>query len=217
MHCQVNSLQAGLCNGRLFSCAGHGVSPDLPQHVLGLDSTYMFTMVRHPWDRLLSTFHYLKANPHSAMLAPDINTSVLLSLAPTIQAFVAYPGINNCMTKMLNGLRCGESIEINEQHLDVAKRVLTALQGFGITGYFKTSICLFYWMYGGDVNSQFFQKWRQGHYDKGSAMDILGQETYNVFLHREKFDLELYSYAHSLFLSRLSTTGCPIIDHIEVI
>ena len=172
-------------------------------------------MLRHPWGRLQSCYYYLIAHPNSNLLSPDINTTALLSTAPTIQEFIAYPGISNCMTKMLNGIRCGADKEVTAVHLDVAQKVLTAMTGFGITEYFNTSVCLFYWMYGGDVHDRYFQRWRVGGYQSMTAEQSMSHEAYQLFLHRERFDLALYSFAEDLFLSRLQATGCPVVDGLS--
>lgn len=50
---QEEQQKAGLCNGRLFSCMGHAVTPDLPTIVLN-SPTNVITFLREPFARLQS-------------------------------------------------------------------------------------------------------------------------------------------------------------------
>jgi hypothetical protein len=64
---QYSDQTSGLCNGKLFSCAGHRVAAELPKLVF-TTRTNMLTMLRHPWYRL----QVLNCNPfvlkHTSML-----------------------------------------------------------------------------------------------------------------------------------------------------
>jgi hypothetical protein len=57
----------GLCGGRLYSCAGHRVDPELVAVAASL-RTNLVTLLRHPWARLSSDFHYYRRRPDSAHL-----------------------------------------------------------------------------------------------------------------------------------------------------
>jgi hypothetical protein len=213
----------GLCDGRLFSCAGHVVS-SLVGNATIANNANMFTMLRHPLKRLISSYQYLSSNPSSNMLEPYVNTSQLLQYIhspPESRAttavesesdfirFVKYPGIANCMTKMLNGYQCGEDVAISESHLQNAQRVISAFAGFGITEHFKSSVCLFYWMYGGGtVKQSYFGVFREGNYSKDSAGHVLGKLGMNEVRSVERYDLALYEFAEQLFKQRIAVTEC---------
>jgi len=166
-----------LCNGRLFACAGHRVSPHL-LNSFRLEETNAVTMLRHPWNRLQSDYHYFKSKPNSAHLSPEIDPIALLAYhehehehehestyneLSGLVRFIHYPGISNCMTKMLNGFQCGDdldhvlqSVGDDEYSTDMKEELLltnakNSLQSFlfvGIQEQFDRSICLFVWMYG---------------------------------------------------------------------
>jgi hypothetical protein len=183
----------------------------LPQVVLSNQGN-MITMLRHPWNRLQSDYHYFLSKPHSQHLGKEINTTHLLQIVSTLFDYTQYPGIANCATKMLNGYQCGELVELNDSHAVTAKQVLTAIPWFGITEYFNTSVCQFSWMYGGDPQPLHFQRYRQGQYQHLSMEEALDDTQRRLFLHSERYDLMIYEFALSLFLQRHQVTECPIID-----
>jgi hypothetical protein len=78
---------------------GHLVTPALPD--MALSGNYnVITMMRNPWKRIQSDFHYIRSRPHSGHLGPNINlTSVIFSLNSTLD-LALYPGIANCATKV---------------------------------------------------------------------------------------------------------------------
>jgi hypothetical protein len=202
----------GLCEGRLYSCAGHRVSADLPRLTIH-SSTNLLTMLRHPFNRLQSDYHYIRSKPESGHLGPEINVTHLLESVHSVYEYTAYPGIANCATKMLNGIQCCDSDAVlTDRHLDVAKEVLMAMLWFGITEQFKTSVCLLAWMYGGTPRPRHFRKSRQGIYQRRDMSEEFSDIEAEAFLHRERFDLELYRYAVEIFEHRRQHTGCPSID-----
>ena len=169
-------------------------------------------MLRHPWNRLQSNYFYMKSIPSSKILGAEINETHLLDSVNSVYEFSAYPGIANCATKMLSGIQCGAAVEVNETHLGIAKEVLSASLFFGLTEYFKTSVCMLSWMYGGDVLPYHFKKAREGNYTRKTMREALSDEQLTAFLHRERFDLSLYDFAEEMFQHRLQLIGCPNID-----
>lgn len=207
-------MSNALCDGRLVSCIGHTVSARLPQVALSHRGS-MITMLRHPWDRLQSDYHYLLSKPQSQHLGEEINTSHVFEKSSTLFDYTQYPGISNCATKMLNGYQCGENIDLNDSHGEIAKQVLTALPWFGITEYFKTSVCQFSWMYGGDPQAFHFQVFRKGQYKYMRMEEALNDTQQKSFTYSERYDLQIYAFALNLFLQRHEVTGCPVIDKVR--
>ena len=66
-------------------------------------------------------------NPTTAVLGPEIDVAHLLNTTNNVLDYAIYPGISNCMTKMLNGIQCGENIELTESHLTIAKEYVDYL------------------------------------------------------------------------------------------
>ena len=169
-------------------------------------------MLRHPWNRLQRNYFYMKSIPSSKILGAEINETHLLDSVNSVYEFSAYPGIAKCATKMLSGIQCGAAVEVNVTHLGIAKEVLSASLFFGLTEYFKTSVCMLSWMYGGEVLSYHFKKHREGNYVKRTMREALSDEQLAAFLHRERFDLSLYAFAEDIFQHRLQLIDCPNID-----
>jgi hypothetical protein len=78
---------------------GHSVSPHLPSLVIDGEAQ-VITMLREPWKRIQSDFHYLQSRHSSGHLGPNLNVSVLLSSVTTVIDYALYPGIANCATKV---------------------------------------------------------------------------------------------------------------------
>ena len=103
-----------LCNGQLFACAGHRVSRDM-FHLLTSQYTNAVVMIRHPFYRLQSDYHYIYHKPNTQHLSPEIDIAALGAVIRqeyprSWLQYIRYPGVSNCMTKMLNGYACGADI-----------------------------------------------------------------------------------------------------------
>lgn len=207
----ASELYQGLCNGRLFSCAGHRVASNLPE-LSFRDSTNMITILREPFNRLQSDYYYLKSKPESMHLGEEINTTHLLSTVKSLNDYTMYPGISNCATKMLNGIQCGDNIQLNDSHIETAKKVLMAFLWFGITEYFNTSVCQFSFLYGGDPIPLHFTKSRVGNYEYKSKHEVFSSREVEIFNEIHRFDIEVYNFAVHVFLNRVKVTKCPVID-----
>jgi hypothetical protein len=205
---QVN----GLCDGRLYSCAGHRVAPNIYQ-VTNQMRTNMVTLLRHPWARLSSDYHYFRTRPTSAHLSPEIDAAHLIKHTHSIYDHALYPGIANCATKMLNGIQCGAvpNPPLNHTHLAIAKDMLMLMIFVGVTEHFKSSVCLMAWMHGGNPQPSHFRPSRQGNYPRQTMEQALTPDELATFTHSERFDLELYAYGRSVFLNRLELSGCPLL------
>jgi len=203
----------GLCNGRLFSCMGHAVHPSLPELVIKTE-TYLVILLRHPWERMQSDYHHTVAHPFTGHLGPNLDVSKVLESVSGPLEYALYPGISNCATKMLNGYHCGDKVKLSEHHLDVAKSVLDNALFVGISEYFKTSICLFSWIYGGTPKEYHFNKFREGNYTH-IGIDELTESDIKSFRDSERYDLSLYAYALQDFMEKLALTRCPLFDKVH--
>ena len=122
----------------------------LPEVVLS-SPTNLLTILRDPFRRLQSDYHYIRSKPQTEHLAPEVNVTELLQSVKSFRDFVFYPGISNCATKMLNGIPSGSTNKLlTDEHLVIAKKVLLATLWFGISEYFDSSVCLLAWMYGSE-------------------------------------------------------------------
>lgn len=204
---RANKLSDGLCGGRLFSCQGHRTHRDLPDRVFQSMSTSLVTLLRDPWSRVISDYNYILSKPTTRHLSPEQN---LTNLFPTdVFSYVMTPGINNCATKMLNGFQCGEVVDLTNDHLDIAKQVISKILFVGLTENFKQSLCLFTWMYGGEVAPVHLTKTRQTAYRTSKNIkDVLSPHQRSMFKTAYRYDIELYSFARELFDNRYQLTGC---------
>lgn len=208
---RLDSGDEGLCDGRLFSCAGHRVSSALPEVVLSRP-TNLLTMLRDPYKRLQSDYNYILSKPQTEHLSPEINVTTMLQAVSSFRDFIFYPGVANCATKMLNGIPCGDSThELTDDNLVVAKKVLLAMLWFGISEYFNSSVCLLAWMYGSEPKPLHFKRgFREGTYAHREIVEVLSDDDITKFRESEKYDLELYEFAKSIFIERMAFSGCPL-------
>ena len=84
-------------------------------------------------------------------------------------SYITYPGISNCMTKMLNGIQCGDDINYNTvdmvKMVKNAKLALFSLAFVGVQEQYKLSLCLFSYLYGGTLDEyHILQQSRVGTY-----------------------------------------------------
>ena len=164
-------------------------------------------MMRDPWKRAISDYNYILARPDTKHLSPEQNVSALFPI--DVFGYLMAPGISNCATKMLNGYQCGEVVELQERHLDIAKQVLSKMLFVGLTDQFLKSVCLFSWLYGGEVKKEHTRKSRETKYTTSSDInDVLTRDQILLFLHAYRFDIELYGFATEIFESRFQLTGC---------
>lgn len=86
--------------------------------------TYLVTLLRDPWKRIQSDYHYTRSHPNSGHLGPNIDVKRVLSSTSSIFEYIQFPGISNCATKMFNGYHCGDDVELTDFHLETAKRYI---------------------------------------------------------------------------------------------
>lgn len=174
--------------------------------------TNAVTMLRHPWARIQSDYYYMRAFPETKHLSPEIDVSHVLTTCHSPQDYALYPGVSNCATKIFNGIPCGDaSVTLTSEHLEIAKESLMHLLFIGIMEHYRSSLCVFTWMYGGSpsVSTLVTQVIRGGTYPLLS-WDDLDPSFRERFREQESMDLQLYSYAYSLFVDRLALTNCTL-------
>jgi hypothetical protein len=92
----------GLCNGRLYSCMGHHVQPNLPNIVLH-ENNNIITLLRHPWSRLQSDYYYIKYIQMSGAHMNIQNSTIvenILNGKMSLFEYITLPEVSNCMTKV---------------------------------------------------------------------------------------------------------------------
>lgn len=164
-------------------------------------------MMRDPWQRAISDYNYILNRPDTQHLSPEQNISALFPIG--VFAYLMAPGISNCATKMLNGYQCGEIVQLQENHLNIAKQVLSKILFVGLTDQFLKSLCLFSWLYGGEVKLEHTRKSRQTKYTTSRNInEVLTIDQILLFRQVYRFDIELYTFAAEMFDSRFQLTGC---------
>lgn len=166
-------------------------------------------LFREPRARLVSAFHH---NSHSNGMDPAERHRMLAALKSIpderkrLAAFVAYPGLANCMTKMVLGFACASPVEISSDMLDEAKRRVREDFAFvGLTNAWNQSVCLFHRMWGGRTLAVEFENTRPGGYrSTPSAADA----NYLREIGYADRDTELYAEVEALFSRRLRQYGC---------
>jgi hypothetical protein len=144
---------------------------------------HYFTMLRHPVDRVLSLYSYLRNYPGYERLK-DM----------TIEEFVrSEPEAQNCQTVLL----CGYPVQYD---ISLAKERLASFDAVGITERFDESIYLLKSVY----------NWADIHYEKINITKTklrrsdVPKETIKLIEDHNKLDMELYLFAKELLQSRLN-------------
>lgn len=147
-------------------------------------------MFRDPLERLASAFRHGKhawGLPRRAQ--PD------LAKVTTIEQFVAFPGIQGCQTKMVNGHFCAAHEPVN------ATNAVQRLKDFafvGLTSHWNHSVCLFHHMWGGPLHENEFINIRPNPTeDSHTLASTLDPNT-------DPHDRLLYHAAEALFAERLA-------------
>lgn len=144
---------------------------------------HYFTMLRHPVDRVLSLYSYLRNYPGYERLK-DM----------TLEEFVrTEPEANNCQTLLL----CGYPVQYD---LNLAKERLESFDAVGITERFDESLYLLKAVY----------NWNDIHYNKVNITKKklrradVPKETIKLIEDYNKLDMELYQFAKELLQKRLN-------------
>eukprot|EP00056_Hartaetosiga_gracilis_P013013 m.211081 g.211081 ORF g.211081 m.211081 type:complete len:495 (-) comp13785_c0_seq1:199-1683(-) len=104
---------------------------------------------RDPRTRLVSAYNYRK---HTFGMN-KVDREHLLQTTRTVESFANFPGVSSCQTKMLVGYTCGQYVDVNENHLERAKAVVSKhLALGGVLEHWNASVCLFHRKFGGPMH-----------------------------------------------------------------
>ncbi|RVT57208.1 sulfotransferase family 2 domain-containing protein [Niallia taxi] len=143
-----------------------------------------FTMLRHPVDRVLSLYYYLKENDY-----PGYEWMKEMTLEEFVEA---TPEAQNNQTTLL----CGYPINPD---VNIAKERIMSFDMVGITELFNESLYLFKKTF----------KWHNIQYRKMNmtksrlTKEVLPEETLRLIEKYNEMDIEVYDYAKKLLLNKL--------------
>lgn len=106
------------------------------------------SIVRDPTDRILSAFYYSQ-HTDGLNITQWADLGKTCGLGKDAWCYANYPGVSNCMTKMLIGERCSVPFELNAEHLEEAKRIVKNMAFVGLTSEYNEAICQFHKVFGG--------------------------------------------------------------------
>lgn len=152
-------------------------------------STYI-TMLRHPIDRVISTFYFIRSNPHHPFYREANNMNLKdFVLSTDIEADFL---VNNMQTSFLSG----GYYPPKKDHLEIAKENLVKyFEVVGITERFNESIFLMKKALG----------WKKIVYKSKNItrnrprIDELSAEILEIIKQKNQLDIELYNFAVQLF------------------
>eukprot|EP00051_Salpingoeca_urceolata_P007793 m.100609 g.100609 ORF g.100609 m.100609 type:complete len:352 (-) comp15408_c0_seq3:115-1170(-) len=183
-------------------------------------------LFRDPRKRLLSGYNHGK---HSFGLPFYLKQS--LRELPDLRAYVEFPPIASCMTKMILGYLCATVVSISAAELEEAKRRVREDFAFvGLQEYWNESVCLFHRMFGGTLLDNAFQNSRS-HVGKVAPGQVIsgnraGNVTYvpdtwwrKIKPEDDPFDWAIYQEARKKFFQNmiqygLAPTGVTLDDMI---
>ena len=168
---------------------------------LARPATY-FTFLRHPVDRVLSHYYYVRSRPDLFGLH-DAIVRDRLSLYEIIEQDLIVD-ISNMQTRYLAGLpHLFPANAYTEAHLDSARHNLAAYFGVvGLVEQFDASLLLLRHAFG----------WRDCFYVRRNvtrrpAREAIAPETVTLIERKEAYDMALYRFAKQLFAAQRAAYG----------
>jgi len=167
----------------------------------------MFTLLRHPIERVISSFYYLAVADWETNHDPNLSRMSIERWARS-----KYMESNNWMTRVLsNELQ----VDLTEHHLEIAKEVLRTkcIVGFmeAMGDAFDRFQLYFGWNYPNAqsracTEQRLYWRWTKKN---SHPMFEIKTPTYELLLERNHYDMELYTYARWLFdaQAKLFTIG----------
>ena len=160
----------------------------------------MFTMVRHPLDRVLSAFHYYAIANYEPEYDPEL----------VHMSFEMYSKQNrtqhNYMVRTLSNATITE--ELTENHLNLAKEILRKKCLIGLMSEKEHSMMRFKAYFGltstddrtRACEERMHWDWTGKNIEKNkNELPDEGTPAWNILYEKNKFDMELYEYAKQLF------------------
>eukprot|EP00440_Ansanella_granifera_P011921 gb/GFBE01012958.1/.p1 GENE.gb/GFBE01012958.1/~~gb/GFBE01012958.1/.p1 ORF type:complete len:425 (+),score=64.11 gb/GFBE01012958.1/:1-1275(+) len=122
------------------------------------------SILRRPNQRLISAYHARHVSGFG-----DVETELWMTCSDAA-CFARFPGVAGCMTRMLTGGTCADSLQQTDlaDRADQAVEALQHLAFVGLTEEWDESVCLFHVMFGGSMNSA---ELKDVHMSRGSADD----------------------------------------------
>ena len=162
---------------------------------------YMFTIIRHPIERAVHMFYYLKEATWDPLYNRDIS-------GMTIEQYAHSPyAENNWLTRILSNHTGGT---ITDHHIQLAKETLRRKFLVGIFSNMKFSLKRFEKRFSWYIGDEEASKCEQSIIEKAMAkykkipMLEEGSLSWKLLERRNKFDMEVYEFAQTLFLNQKS-------------
>jgi hypothetical protein len=162
----------------------------------------VFTFLRHPVDRLISEYAFLKTWPQTALYRfLNDNAVTFPDYVTSMRRELKYRG-KNPMTRLVSG--CDFDLDsFPRQALDTAKRHLeTVFCCFGLKERFDESLLLL----GDALGLQNVYYERRNMLAKGVKEEV-GEADMQLALEKNAADMELYAFACELFAARAAAKG----------
>jgi hypothetical protein len=168
----------------------------------------MFTVIRHPVERAVSEFNYLKTASWEPTYHPDFANMTLLEYAngPYIEG--------NWMVRSLSNLLQGGNIAADE--LDKAKTILQEKCLVGLTDSYKSTVHRVVDYFGWDISilrkskdaldcqESLIANGLNGAVDQNKKQIEEGSEEWNMIMKRNELDMELFNFAEYLYREQQS-------------
>jgi hypothetical protein len=156
-----------------------------------------FTMLRHPVERAVSMFHFLKKHKVPAVASMELED---YCRSPHVE--------NNWMVRMLSNKMAGE---VSEDDLDTAKKLMKEKMVVGLLEQKEESMRRFEyhfgWRYTENPQRQsacrtriLVGDYRTNESAKGKVQE--GGQAWSLLMWQNKLDMKLYKYAKALFLQQ---------------
>uniref|UniRef100_A0A7S3YEH7 Sulfotransferase domain-containing protein n=1 Tax=Heterosigma akashiwo TaxID=2829 RepID=A0A7S3YEH7_HETAK len=176
--------------------------------------TPVVTMLRDPVKRIESQFNYAiksKWIPNQSKTYKPFNEIAVRIMenqnVSTLEQYSSLWFMQNCQTKFLTGYDCAAPVNITSAEYEQAAKALVRLDFFGITDYWKESICLFHATFGlGPITDA--QEMENRRPTAGVAHSTLPESTLILLERNEYYDVKLFSLGRDMFFSRAEKAGC---------
>ena len=166
------------------------------------------TYLRHPFDRLISLYFYIKDQPTHPLYRPIHENE--WSLADFVSSNV-HPEIENCQTKMLSGRPETDFLTGKQQcsEIDLNRAISNVINYFpvvGLTEELEKSLELISFTFNLDITCV-------GHQNETSyrtSIADLSELTFKVLEAKNLYDMELYNFCKNRYQKQLKSQRTKI-------